>query len=1000
MVWSAAPAEALEVPAALPEYDLDIRLEVDDHRAIVHERITWTNRHDRPATELVFNVHSHYKLPDKDIGITAKMLEILRMAPSDALELTGHACEIHRVSLASRVFEAQSFDLDAGKPTAGPHPHYRAGSDTALEVPLPGPVAAGETVTVELDFTMHLPPRQGRWGQWNGVTFLSNWLPVLAFYDDHGWQPTPFVPWHQPFFNEAGSYHARVTLPCAQKFGCTGSVLAITDLGNGSKQAEIAVAAARDFAFLCSDRYCEYTGQAGGVLVRCVAFPEHEYQAREMVRVACEAIPVYSRWFGPFPYPEFTIIESYFGWNGNECAGLIMIDERVFAMPHLATGYIEYLISHETCHQWWYNVVGTNGYCETWMDEGLATYFSHRLMTAKHGQKNTKLLTFPRGLEWLPNIDRQTYHYYGLYGTLGRGEQCATVQEMEKFNHIVSLFSMCYDRGSKIVGMIEERLGEAAFLDFMRTVYGKYYFRILRVADFQRELEAYTGQPWDKFFKDWLYGAGMTDWAVEKVTVEELTPQPGKWKVWRKLARRGAGPVPCRVTVVLHQKAEYTEQTVVGFCLDGGTDYQVRVPILPQVHELKLEDPPALVQTRPENHVRVEVVLPCRPTQIAVDPDQVLVDPNPANNYWKAQVRWRATPLYSILEETDLTTAYDRWNVIFGPWVYASAYDDPWYTRSPMAGVRLGAYRTQEFSGGLYAAYRSDYRDFAVGADGLWDHWPWSHTQIGFNVERSLSSFDNQDYNERAVVYGRYVFQYGSSLYLPPISYVEGFGAVESNPLPHPRFETSGADRFNHMSLLGIHYHIDYLTPYWDPEGGFRFDATYSGGLPVFGEPHPLNRASAQFSCVKGLPDGLGWLSETRVAARLYGAAGLPNNGEFFTMGGGGLFRGFDLAQREGNMVWVASAEWRVPLIRGLTWDCLDHAVGLRNIGAVAFYDVGNAYLKNHALGDVAHGVGAGLYVDVAWFSFVERTTIRFDVAQAINAATPLQFNLYFQQPF
>src|SRR5262249_29396687 len=160
---------------------------------------------------------------------------------------------------------------------------------------------------------------------WQGVTFLSNWLPVLAYYDDKGWQPTPFIPRHQPFFNEAGCYTARVTLPCDQKFGCTGTVLAITDLGDGWERVEIAVAAARDFAFLCSARFAEFTAQAGGVEVRCLAFPEHEHHALNMVRYVCDAIPVYCRWFGPYPYPEFTIVESYFGWNGNEYSGLVMI---------------------------------------------------------------------------------------------------------------------------------------------------------------------------------------------------------------------------------------------------------------------------------------------------------------------------------------------------------------------------------------------------------------------------------------------------------------------------------------------------------------------------------------------------------------------------------------------------------------------------------------------------------------------------------------------------
>ena len=69
-------------------------------------------------------------------------------------------------------------------------------------------------------------------------------------------------------------------------------------------------------------------------------------------------------------------------------------------MPKLAHGYVEYLVSHETCHQWWYNLVGTNGYSETFMDEGPATYFTHRLLDIRHG-KNNRFLNWPEGFDWL-----------------------------------------------------------------------------------------------------------------------------------------------------------------------------------------------------------------------------------------------------------------------------------------------------------------------------------------------------------------------------------------------------------------------------------------------------------------------------------------------------------------------------------------------------------------------------------------------------------------------
>ena len=53
-------------------------------------------------------------------------------------------------------------------------------------------------------------------------------------------------------------------------------------------------------------------------------------------------------------------------------------------------------------------------------------------------------------------------------------------------------------------------------------------------------------------------------------------------------------------------------------------------------------------------------------------------------------VPYPRVPLYTFLEETDLTTAYDRWNLIFGPWLFSAPYNDAWFTRSTMAGCAPG----------------------------------------------------------------------------------------------------------------------------------------------------------------------------------------------------------------------------------------------------------------------------------------------------------------------
>src|ERR1700678_1798342 len=102
-----------------------------------------------------------------------------------------------------------------------------------------------------------------------------------------------------------------------------------------------------------------------------------------------------------------------------------------------------------------------------------------------------------------------------------------------------------------------------------------------------------------------------------------------------------------------------------------------------------------------------------------------------------------------------------------------------------MFGARAGLYRTQEFDGGVYAAYRTDFRDVVLGADGLWVHEPYNPIQIGYNVERRIAEGeDGESQAFRASTFTRYVFQEGDSLYLLPTHYVETFAAYQDNFFP------------------------------------------------------------------------------------------------------------------------------------------------------------------------------------------------------------------------
>jgi hypothetical protein len=316
-----------------------------------------------------------------------------------------------------------------------------------------------------------------------------------------------------------------------------------------------------------------------------------------------------------------------------------------------------------------------------------------------------------------------------------------------------------------------------------------------------------------------------------------------------------------------------------------------------------------------------------------------------------------------------------------------------------MAGLRVGGYRTEEYTAGAYTAIRSDYRDAIVGADAKLFA---EHREFGVNWEARIGGpwFGQNGGGgpERVSAYARKIWKESSSMYLPPMLYDEFFATYQDNFLPFSR--TAGGDRWNHLWMAGWHLRMNLYTPYWDPETGVWADVMGAGGQADFNGWKPMGQARAEVAAVQQFPDWFGSY-RPRLAVRALGQYATPTDGQFFALGGSTVFRGFDLAQRQGSLMWVGNAEIRWPVARQVTWDVLDHCVGARNLSLVTFYDVGAVYANSHLVGgNVAHAVGLGLRMDIAIFSFIERATLRFDVGKSLTGAVPLQIWFGVQQAF
>jgi len=930
-VFATPQTPPLEIPPGLPRYDISARLNTETRTVVARQRVTFTNRSKTPTRELVFHVYPRYKVPDSDRLILAKTLEMLRLSPEEAIDPKGRRLDVRRVQVAGKTVE-HTFDPE---------------NDTVLVVPLPRELPPGGQVVTEIDFTLELPETWGRWGQHKGLTYLVNWYPVLAHHDDKGWEHTPFVPWHQPWHQEAGHYHVLMDFPDGQSLASTGRVVHRRTTRNGRQIVTIEASPARDFALVCSERLQSWERQVGGVRVRINGFPEHEDNAKLMLEYACEVIPLYEKWFGPYPFDEFEIAPSYFGWNGNECSGLVLIDDRVMRLPSAGKRYLDHLVTHETCHQWWWNVVGTDGYAETFMDEGLVNGFTAMRLDVKYG-RNGPLIVWPKGLDWLPTIGREDLRLAGYYGWRARGNGGPVIQDLKAMGNLNSLFSLAYDRGGKVVEMIRNRLGEERFFAFFGVVYRKYAYKTFRYADLKRELDAFApGHGWAERLDAWLINHEDTDWAVERVHVAAKTDDDVR-----------------PVTIELSQNGTMAEPTVV---LCRLADSDLRVPIWPE--HGSYEVPGAKVERTGDRWV-VRVDAPGAPSQVLVDPDHALLDAKPDNNRWKPEVAWRVTPFVTPMDESAQFQAFDRPSIVAGPFVDT-------YARG---GFRVGAQRLERWQISGWVGTEPALSEAIFGGQAVLFHVPGPDWTAGVFYEEGLYNFYNDKRHSGGRLFLRKRLLASSSFLVDDPAFFElYFGTGNEFWAGDDGRPVDGS-----LTAIGSRFRFSTLFPYWDPVEGRLIETSVEYGDTAFGSSRDYVRMATEYGFVRAAPVDWPFFSRWQYAFRAYGGFALPDNAPYFRLGGGRRLRALDLVQQTGSSVWLVTNELRFPICTDIDYDLLDHVVGFKNLYGAIFYDVGQSYLRGD-WGPVIHGVGTGLRFDVSLFAFLERATLRVDIAEPIG---------------
>ena len=331
--------------------------------------------------------------------------------------------------------------------------------ENILEVTPPAPVYPDERITLTMRFTVLLPEIEHRLGVGQKTVNLGNFYPILCAWGEEGFCEHVYACCGDPFVSSVADYDVTFTLPASYHVAHTGTGTRTEE--NGLATYHVRAEGVRDFAMVCSEQFTVHTAEASGIPVAYYALDDADPSGT--LQTACESLSYYADAFGAYEYPAYTVVETGFPYGGMEYPMLSLIADDLPATE------VPLVVAHETAHQWWYAMVGSDQYHEAWQDEGLAEYSAALFFEAypEYGRTYADMVA----------ASESAYRaYYSVSAQLSRGET-AMRRDLTDYTGDYAYRSLAYDKGVILFDRLRQTVGEerffAAIKDYARAYKGE-----------------------------------------------------------------------------------------------------------------------------------------------------------------------------------------------------------------------------------------------------------------------------------------------------------------------------------------------------------------------------------------------------------------------------------------------------------------------------------------------------------------------------------------------
>lgn len=468
----AAAPEDEPLSDRVANYRIEVEAEPEAKRLAGTEALTWRNRGELPVSELYFHLY-----PNAFKSLRTTFMR--EYSPSDP-GLDADA--LGKIEIAS-ICDDDGEDLTPTMQFVQPDDD-NPDDETLMKLPLPYAVQPGNFVKLQLRFAVTLPALYRRMGIADDFIMGAQWFPKMAAYETAGMRGRTQEGWnlHQyhansEFYADFGEYDVAIHTPLSYQIAASGRKLHDKRLQNGCREHRFRAADVHDFAWAASPHFIERERKTErGVTVRLFLDPRHEALQERYLRAASSILDFYHDWFGPYPYPEISIVvppERAKGAGSMEYPTLVTVAPAAEANPGLN---LERVMAHELAHQYWYGIVANNEFEEAWLDEGFASYAEEKAMQELFAV-DTKIWYRPYS---------QTYNFLKKPGW----------QYLDRMDYVNNV----YIGGKHVLQDVESQIGEACMKRLLQTYRYRWQFRHPGTQDFIDVLEEVTERSWKDYF--------------------------------------------------------------------------------------------------------------------------------------------------------------------------------------------------------------------------------------------------------------------------------------------------------------------------------------------------------------------------------------------------------------------------------------------------------------------------------------------------------------------